>query len=496
MYEKFKETAQHTLVFGMGGMLQQALGYVLLPVYTRYLTPADYGVLNLLLIAGSLLSAMVVSSVGPALFRSYYDYQSQRDRAMVVSTALFLSLGLSGILLILGFNLSRLLAVLLTGDSQWSGLIRLVLLTSMLNNMNVIALAVFRAQKWSGRYVLVSMASMLIGGGATGYLIVLRHLGISGVIFGSLIGSLVSSIASLWLIRHHLCAAISMVEIGKMLRYGLPLVPENLLGFGLNSVDRLIIQHYLGPAAVGLYALGRRLGQIVQVLFVQPYSLIEGPVVLSMENDVQAKKFYARLLTYYLCIGAFISIGVSLLARDVLRIMAEASYWSASTIVPWVCIGAVLYGLRGLIGVGLGLKRKTVWFPIALTIGGIVGVGLMFAIVLPLGINGIAIAVAVSSLITCLVRYWAGQRIYPIAFEGIRILKLVLVVAILLIIGAAMNIEWLGLSIAIRSLLVLLGMPVLLFSLSFFDSSELGHLQRVVMKVRNTLASYAVVHFS
>jgi O-antigen/teichoic acid export membrane protein len=484
MFARLRETAKHTLVFGIGGGLQQAASYLLLPVYTRHLTPADYGVLNLLLVAGSLLSSISAAPVGAALFRSYYDYEAEQGRSLVVSTALFLVLGISGVLLLIGILFSRPLSVLLTGDPQYATLAVLVLLTSTLTSVKVVTLAVFRAQKWAGRYVIVSAGSLLVSLGLTIYLVVFRHLYIAGVVLGSLAGTIVSASISLWLIRHHIRLSISRLEVHKMLRYGLPLVPENLAGFGFNSADRLVIQAFLGPSAVGLYALGRRFGQIVRLLVIQPYSLAEAPAILSAERDPQAKGFYARLLTYYLLVTAFVSVAISLLAEDVLRIISDQAYWGATTIVPWLCLASVLYGMRNLIGVGLGLKRRTYWFPIALGAGALVYWPLMMVSVPTMGIGGAALSLVIAYCIMCVVRYFAGQRVYPMRFETARLVKLLIASCATLLLGNAIVMDSVWLSLVLKGTVVILGMPAVLLGLRFVDKTETEHLRRVGLYLR------------
>ncbi len=363
MFERIKETGQHTLIFGIGGMLQQGIHFALLPVYMRYLTPADYGVLNLLLIAGSFVKMIPSATVGPSLFRSYYDYETDKERSMVVSTALFLSITIAGVLLLIGVPLSRLLSVLLTGDSQYAMLTAIVLLNSTLMSANIVALAVFRAQKWSFRYMMVSLGALLVSLGTTIYLVVFQQLNIAGVIFGLLAGGVTSALLSLWMIRYHLRLAVSRLEIRKMVSYGLPFIPANIISFLQNSADRLIIQALLGPASVGLYALAKRFGQLIRILVINPFELISPAIVFDAERDPRAKEFYPRLLTYFLLVTAFIALGVAVLADDVLKLMADPEYWAAGAVVPWVCLAFVLYGARGLVSVGLALKRKTQWFP-------------------------------------------------------------------------------------------------------------------------------------
>jgi len=494
MFARLKDTGQHTTIFGIGSLLQQGANFLLLPVYTRYLSPAEYGVINLLLVGGMLLSSIVAAPVGAALFRSYYDYDSKKEQSVVVSTALFLVAFGSSILLVVGALFSSSLSVLLTGDAQYAFLCVLVLITSTFNGISMVTLVVFRAQKWSVKYVAVSLGTLFVSMFVTIYLVVFRQIQIAGVIIGGMVGSFVSLSASLWLIRHHIQLSVSIREIRKMLHFGLPLVPENLGGVAFNSIDRLAIQAFLGPAAVGVYALGRRLGQVVQILIIQPYSLAEAPAVLSAEHDPIAKKFYARLLTYYLLATIIVSLGVILLTPDFLKIMADKEYWGAAIVVPWICGASILYGMRNLVGIGLGLKRKTIWFPVALGAGAIVYTIVLIFMIPKIGILGAGIALAVAYGIICIVRFFAGQRIYPMRFETMRILKLLIATFIVLFIGETIDIENVWLSIIFNVTLVIIGLPLLLFGLRFADENEIAYLKGFWVRFRRGFAFKSAIH--
>lgn len=484
MFARLKETGRHTLVFGVGGVLQQGIKFLLLPVYTRYLAPSEYGVLNLILIAGSLVSIVPSETVGPALFRSYYDYQTTEERSLVVSTALFLTFVLAGTLLLIGILIAQPLSALITGDASYAPLLKLVLIESCLGSLNVVSGAVFRAQKWSGRYAIVSLSSLLVSMAGTIYLVVFCQLNITGVLIGGLIGSIVSAGLSLWLIRHHLRPAVSRVELRKMLRYGLPFIPEGLLGFAVSSLDRLVIQAFLGPTSVGLYALARRLGELVRILVIRPFSLIESAAVFSAERDAQAKEFYARLLTYYLLVTAFVSLGISLLAGDILRLMSDLAYWPASSLVPWVCLGSMLYGMRGLVSVGLALKRQTHWFPISFAVGALINLVLMLMLVPLIGLLGAAAASVMAYAAMCLIRYLAGRRIYPLRFERGRLGKLAVACATTFACGSLISVESLCLALALKAMTLVLGLPALLFALQFFDPVEIGYLKAAGSRLR------------
>jgi len=474
MFERIKEAGEHTVVFGVGGVLRKAGQFLLLPLYTRYLTPADYGILNLLLIASSMLLVIPSSVAGPSLLRSYYDYETEEERSLVVSTALFLCLAVAGLLLFIGISLSRPLSTLLTGNSQYALPTVLILVHGVSQSVNYVLLSVFRAQKWSLKYIAVSVGSMLVSLGVTIYLVVVQELNINGVIIGTLVGGLVATFLSVWMVRRHLQLKISTDEIRKMVSYGLPYIPASFINFAQNSADRFIIQSLLGPAAVGVYALAKQFGQIVQFLFVQPFSLIFPAIIFSAEKDPRAKEFYARLLTYFLLVAGFIGLEVSLLADDVIRLMAKPEYWTAGAIVPWICLALIIYGARDPAGVGLGIKRQTQWFPVALGGGVVIYLALMPVLIPIAGLTGVGVAMAVSYAVVYGIYYWASQRIYPLQFEVHRLIKLAVAIGVIFGVGRVVSIDSIWLSIVSKSVIVLAGFPALLLLFGFLDYYEMS----------------------
>ena len=412
----------------------------------------------------------------------------------MVSTALFLASILAGIILLLGVLFSRPLSTLLTGNPQYARLTVVVLLNSALTSVNTVAMAVFRAQKWSGRYTVVSVIAMLLSLGVTIYLVVFRGLNIAGPIFGILVSGIASTLLSLWLIRHHLRLAFSWIEIRKMTSYGLPFIPGSFITFLQNSGDRLVIQTLLGSTAVGVYVLAQRLAQLIQVLIINPFSIIEPAIIFDAEHDLRAKEFYARILTYYLLITSFVGLGISALVGNVLQLIAtnHSEYLAAIPIVSWICLAYVLFGARGLVSVGLGLKRQTQWFPVSLAIGAIFYFLLMFVLVPAWGILGAGISLVIGNLALVIFRYWISQRIYPIALEFDRILKLLVVT--LLIFLLAGTIDTLGLSelvgLLLKFLIVTIGFPILLLLMRFPDALEFKKAHQLSIVLRHKFSSW------
>src|SRR5436190_13715770 len=104
--------ARHSAVYGLGGLVARILAVVLLPLYTRHLTRADYGAIGTLIALTSVLVVLLRLGTQSAFFRFYFDSKEPRDRLVVVRTAFWFTMTAATVGLILG--------QIFAGDiSQW-----------------------------------------------------------------------------------------------------------------------------------------------------------------------------------------------------------------------------------------------------------------------------------------------------------------------------------------------------------------------------------------
>ena len=94
-----KIIAKHGAVYGIANLLDRIISFIMIPVYTRFLTPSDYGILELLYITSSVLSIFIGVGIESAVGRFYFDYKEQKDRNMVISTA-YIGFGFLSLLVI------------------------------------------------------------------------------------------------------------------------------------------------------------------------------------------------------------------------------------------------------------------------------------------------------------------------------------------------------------------------------------------------------------
>jgi O-antigen/teichoic acid export membrane protein len=468
-------------VFGIGGALRQALAFLLLPLYTKYLTPDAFGTLALFLIITNLVS-ILPQSIAPALFRSYYDFESHHERSIAISSALFLTILLTGTLIFIGVLLSSRLSTLIFHKSGYEYLWTFVLCTGFFNGISLLGLAILRARKASWQFAIVSVSSFFAQLVATIYFVAIKKQGVDGVLTGGLIGALINTSLLFPFMKKEIVLKISRVELKKLWTYGWPFIPTQAMGFVMQSADRVILERTISLAAVGIYTLGQRLSSIVSLLFIEPFSLIVIPIAFSAEKDKDAKLFYVRLFTYYTLIACGTSLMVSTISKDLLKLIAGPEYWPAQDVVPLISLSLIVYGARSLVGISLALNRRTYYFPLAVGAGMIVNLLALTILVPAFASIGAAWASLIGSLVVCVIHYLANRYHYPLPFEWLRIAK---------ILGVAIVIYGLESIIEIANpipgilfhVFFLLAYPIILYAIGFFEKQELIYTRQSMNKL-------------
>ncbi len=487
VHSEIKEVAKHTTVFGIGQILQQGVSLLLLPLYVSRIPTADYGVLNLLLIGATMIGLLSKTSIVPAVFRSYYDYQEERQRRGVVTTAM-LYVGVAAAVLVGGGCLfSHQLSWLLTGETVYGELTRWVLISSWFTTLNDVALAVFRAKKLSRPYMLISLGQLLLSLGAVVLLVLIRGMGITGVVLGRLAGVAAGTVATLFVIGKDLSGRFSSSELKKMLKYGVPHIPENGIAFVSHSASKLILRVLVGATGVGVFAMAYRIGSVVQTLLIMPFSLIAPSSIFSMEKSAEAGKFYGKLFFNYVLVTGLFTVLVSSVTEPVLLWFAKPDYHQSWVIVPFIGFALVAYGARGLVSVPLMLTRKTFWFPITYVAGTVVELATLLILIPLAGPVGAGISMLLGNLVICYLRNRLGSRYMKIGLGWRRIAGVLLVLILIGLLAGMIDVGGYAVSILLRTVFTLCGAWLLLRALSLMDRQDVRLQREIALAVVNRL---------
>ncbi len=431
IYQKLKKTAKHTLIFGVGGLINRAVAFLLLPLYLTYLRPGEYGALGLMMIVLSLVNVVLPLGIGNALMRSYFDFE-ERDRPRITTTALVFLSSLCVVVLVPLYLLSPFLAelVLRDGEGKYVPHFQLVFIIAFFQVMKVIPDAVLRVRTRSVEYTVLTLAAFFAQLVVIFYLVIGADAGIRGVLVGTLVGAVVETVGLFALIGRDLGWGFDRKELWRMLAFGSPLIFGRLSATCLQYVDRFFLQHYAvtpqeGKREVGFYTMANNVSTAVTFLVTIPFGAVWPAMQVSVMKDEDAREYYARILTYVLYVASFFALGAACVAGDVFRYFGK--YTESAAVVPPLALAAVLDAASQVLSVGISLKRKTYVNPMLYATAALVNVGLNVLLVPRFGMHGAAWATVIGLLILCWLRLEVSQRLVHVPYEWTRLARLAVV---------------------------------------------------------------------
>jgi O-antigen/teichoic acid export membrane protein len=419
---RLREAGVHTVVYGVGSALQAASGFILIPLYTRHFDPATYGVFALLMLVGTFGAAAFSLGAASSLARSYFDYESEADRRRVTATSIYIVLCGGGLALGLGALFGGELAMLVIGDAKYAGQLLIVLGTSILAQVTGVLLVLARFRRRSLLVVGTNLVALVGTSSLIWYLLAERNLGLLAPILGMLVSQVAQLLWLGWALRHEMSVKGLRREVPIQLAYGIPAAMAGILYYALDSIDRVVLNHLAGTAAVGVYSLGYRVAFVINVLLVAPFAQIWTPMRLEYRLDPAAPRLFAVVLRYFVLLGLAASIVVGIFAGELIAVLSGGgAYRDAYRVVGLVMMGYVVYGALGIIDAGIIFQRRAMFHVYNFAAALIINVLLNFLLIPRFGIGGAAVATLVTYTLVAIVAGVVSQRLYRVPWELGRI---------------------------------------------------------------------------
>lgn len=433
---------KNSLIYAIGGALQKLAGFLLIPLYTHVLAVESYGVMEVLTTLTS--SAFVLATLGlPSAFNKCYhrDCRDAEDQRTLVGTTMVLLTAVALATVVVGLLAPGLLARGLLGSAESRSLVTLSLVSAAAYAVAQLPLMLLRARESSVSYVTLSFFQFLAMLGLNVWLVGRLHLGVKGVLLGSIGASGVTFLASLPFLARHASLRFSPRLTRALLMFGLPMVPVAVSGWVMDMSDRWLLQLLDSPREVGLYGLGYRYGMLVEQVLVMPFQMAWSAFYFREASRPDAREIYARVFTWFVVVGGWVTLSVALGGEIALRAMAERSYWTGASVIPVVALAYFLNGLVYCVAPGVHLGRKTHLLPVLTGAGALSNVALNFWWIPRYGRMGAAAATLFSFGILFALTAVLSRRAYGFRFEAGRIGKALLLLGAFAAIGLVLPSE-------------------------------------------------------
>jgi O-antigen/teichoic acid export membrane protein len=469
VFKRIQQLFRHLAIYGLGDAAPALVSFLLLRVYTNYLTTADYGVIGLLLTVEGVTRVVFRWGTDSAFMRLFYDCRDDDARRRLTSTLLLFLTAANGALLVLGLAATPRIGRYLFEGHLYDGLIRLVIFNTFLTTFHYFPNSLLRIREQSSTFAVLTAARSIATIVVRLLLVVPLRWGVAGVVLADTFVTVAFTIIMAPLILPLLRPVFSRGVLGEALRFGLPRVPHALAHQVIAVSDRYLMAAFLTLGEIGLYGVGSSFGQALK-MFLNGFEFAWAPFYYGAMDRSDAKSLYSRLGTYLFAAVVLLAAGLSAVATDLVRLMTAPEFHRAAIVIPWTAMGVVAQACYQVAALGLNITKQTKYFPISTGAAA-------------------AWANAASYAVLTLTIGWFSYREYPIRYEWRR-LGLV-AAAGLAAYGAA---RWLVptwpsplLGLLVRGATVAVLFPVLLWVTGFLEPMEWRRLAALKPSLRATI---------
>ena len=473
MIERLKELLRHSAIYGLGSIVARVIAVLLLPLYTRYLSPSDYGLIETLIALSAVLTALVAQAMKSAFFRFYFDSVEPARRLLVVRTAFWYVLAASTAVLIAGVALAQPVSWLLFHTRDHDGLViaAFVGLWAALNYEQMTSL--FRVEQRSTAYVAATLTNVALTIAATVLLVVVFDRGPLGVLVGNLTGTLIVYAGLLAYNRRALGLQFDRTLYRAMNRFGLPLVPSALALWLTNFSDRFFLVKLADAHEVGLYSIGVRIASAI-ILLLTAFRMAWPAFAYSIEDDREARRTYSFVLTYVVYVCCWLALALGLLAPWILKLITTTPFYSAENVVAPLAFGVAAFGAYVVVQIGTGRARQTRSNWLVTGAAALVDVALNVLLIPPYGRMGAAVAMVSAYTLLFVAMAWRAQRVFPVPYQWRRVATLAAAAVGLTVVGKLLDVP-LAAALALTA-----AFPIVLLLLGFYLPAERRRLRRLL----------------
>lgn len=413
----FKGVAKHSLIYGLGMVISRAVSFIMLPIYTRYLTPADYGVMALIEMTLDFVSIIAGAQLALGVFRFYHKSEDEADRRGVVSTS-FLLVGSLYALVGTGVFLGAAgLSRMIFGSEIYTLEIRIAAANLAVGALTIVPMSFARVRDRSVLYVGVGVVKLLLALSFNILFLIVMGMGVTGVFLSGLLSNLiVGAFLARWLLGQ-----VGLVPSRRwtrdLLRYGLPLMATQVATFTATFADRYFLQASADEAVVGLYSLAYQFGFLLVMVGFTPMDMVWGPKRFEVARGENRDQVFARGFVIMNVLLLSTAVGIVLYVEDVLRIMAAPAFHTAYRVVPVILVAYVLQCWASVQDIGILVRERTRYITLANFVSA--GVALVgYALLIPPFLEwGAAIATVLAFLTRYVLTYIFSQRFWPVRYR-------------------------------------------------------------------------------
>jgi len=424
---KLGNLVKDSSIYAVGSVLNRLGAFLLLPLYTNYLTAAEYGAMELFYSVAAVVSSILGVGLAHAALRFYFEYDKQSDRNAVISTCVVVTAIISALGLVTIFSIRETVVSLLFENDAYERVLVVLLVSTFFELSSQVYFAYIRAIEKPVLFVGITLVKLLLQIALNTLFLVFNEEGLEGAIKANASAVFLGWVMLFSYTTFRCGLSFHINKMREILSYSLPFLYSSIVGVVYANMDRFVINAMIGVEALGIYALALKMAQLIQALVGEPFSKAYGAYRFSIMKQADAGQVQNRALVLVLAIATFVGGGIVVFVAPVIELLSAPVFFQAAYFVPLLVLMYVLKIFVYTAQTGILVHKKTFEiFKISLTtlvvsfISHVV-FGYLF------DVWGICTAQLLTTLVAGMMTHRVSLRYFHVTYEFTQIGKLLAV---------------------------------------------------------------------
>jgi O-antigen/teichoic acid export membrane protein len=425
---------KNTSIYTIGNFLPKITGFVLLPVYSYYLLPAEYGTLSAMTAVMGVLNILLILSIPRSIPRLFFDYEDKEQNKIFFGT-IFIS-----VFVIASFQISLLFVFNNTVEKIYKNVpffpyFKYALLTAFLSVFFNITNAYYRQTGNAARFITYNLINFaLITGGAVIMLLVFQN-GAESVLKGKFFGSLIIFVLTVYLARKIAVLHFDFKIFKAIILFSLPLIPANIFAWVINMSDRIFIERYFELSLVGIYSMGYQIAMLTSLFGTSirqaydPWFFKQAKI--NTFTSIEKIKKGNNVISIVILFAVFF---ISLFAKEGIELFLNEKYHSAYIYIPIISLAVFIGQMAGLLNLSFYQEKKTVSLMWVIMVSSILNIGLNFLLISNFGAMGAAWATLLTFVFEFGLKYKIAEKYFKLSLEWLLIGKYMVIMAVIVVV--------------------------------------------------------------
>lgn len=406
-------------LYTVANLLTKGVSLLLIPFYTVYFSPADYGVIDIINLSSLFITAVIGLQLNQGLARFVAEpTMSRHQNKTFASTAIWTSVFLFCTASLVFLCFPEFFVDLLSSDTKINPkTFQLAVVVFLLNSVFYLLAVHLRFLRMSRPFTIISFLHASLSIVLILLLVLVYDLGIDSIYISYILILPPLIAVQFYLLRKEIIATFSHRALYKLLSFSTPLIPAAIAIMFMNFTDRVFIKQYLNFNELGIYAMGTKFASFVAVM-VSGFNMALMPLVYQKYRNETTRNELSRFLEIYVAFGSIGVLILSLFSTEVLHIFAHPNFYSSGEVMPYMFYTAFLVGFS-MFSIGLNIEKKTKLTAVIVIVFAAFNILLNFILMPRYGLSGAAIATLIANGFYQLSHFLIARKYYdyPVNFS-------------------------------------------------------------------------------